>query len=222
VRHSLLLALAAVASCRGASVPSPVPSAAARSALRNPESPFWKEPAPAAFRVRFETTQGSFVVQVTREWAPLGADRFYGLVRSGFFDDSRFFRVRPAYIAQFGLPGDPAIAAVWKDRAFPDDPPRTSNVRGTLGYAMTGPNTRTTQIYINLVDNKQLDPQGFAPFARVVEGMDVVDRLYSGYGETAGGGVRAGQQGRILAEGNAHLDRDFPKLDHLVRAVVVP
>lgn len=190
--------------------------------LRNPHHPHWSEPAPAVFRTRIETTQGIIVIEVIREWAPRGADRFYQLVRSGFFDDSRFFRVRPGFIAQFGIPGDLAIAAVWQHRAFPDDSARQSNRRGFLAYAMTGPDTRTTQLFINLTDNVQLDPQGFAPIGRVIEGMEVADRLYAGYDESAGGGMRLGRQGRMFAEGNTHLDRDFPKLDRLIRATVGP
>jgi cyclophilin family peptidyl-prolyl cis-trans isomerase len=177
----------------------------------------------AAFpRVRIETTQGAFVLEVRPDWAPRGAERFLELVRSRFFDDSRFFRVREKYIAQFGIAGDPAVTRKWKDRYFPDDSVRASNERGAFAFAMTGPNLRNTQIYINLVDNRQLDGQGFAPVGRVVEGMEVVDRLYSGYGEDAGGGLRLGRQGRMLEEGNAHLDVDFPKLDKLIRARMVP
>jgi len=174
------------------------------------------------FRVRIETSKGAFVLEVNRAWAPRGADRFLELVRARFFDDSRFFRVREKYIAQFGIAGDPAVTRAWKDRYIPDDSVRTSNVRGTFAFAMTGPNLRNTQIYINLVDNKQLDAQGFSPVGRVVEGMEVVDRIYSGYGEDAGGGLRIGKQDRMLNEGNAHLDADFPKLDRLVSAKVVP
>jgi cyclophilin family peptidyl-prolyl cis-trans isomerase len=177
-----------------------------------------KRQAPNLFQVLFETSQGAFIVEAHREWAPRGVDRFYGLVSAGFFDDSRFFRVVAGFIAQFGLPGNPAVAAVWKERAIPDDPVRQSNLRGTVAYAMTGPDTRATQIYINLADNARLDAQGFAPFGRVISGMDVVDRLYSGYGETAGGGMRGGKQGKILAGGNAYLDAEFPKLDRLLRA----
>ena len=160
------------------------------------------------------------MVEVHRKWAPLGVDRLYNLVRAGFFDDSRFFRVRADYIAQFGIPGDPAISTVWRDLAIEDDPVRESNTRGSFAYAMTGPDTRTTQLYINLVDNTHLDTQGFAPLGQVVEGMDVVDRLYAGYDEDAGGGMRGGKQGKIFSEGNAHLDRDFPELTRLVRAAI--
>ena len=177
-------------------------------------------PAPARYDVSIETTQGTFVIAVDRALAPRGADRFYRLARAGYFDDSRFFRVVPGFIAQFGIPGDPAISRVWKNRAMPDDSARTSNVRGTIAYAMTGPNTRTTQLFISLVDNSRIDTQGFAPIGRIVSGMDVVDRIYGGYGESAGGGMRAGKQDRMMNEGNAHLDRDYPKLDRLIRARV--
>ena len=178
--------------------------------------------SPVLTRVRIETSKGAFVLEVNRSWAPRGAARFLELVRTGFFDDSRFFRVREKYIAQFGIAGDPAVTRRWKDRYIPDDSVRTSNVRGTFAFAMTGPNLRNTQVYINLVDNAQLDAQGFSPVGRVVEGMDVVDRLYSGYGEDAGGGLRLGKQDRMLNEGNEHLDADFPRLDRLIRARVVP
>jgi peptidyl-prolyl cis-trans isomerase A (cyclophilin A) len=177
--------------------------------------------AQAVAQVRIETSKGTFVLEVNPAWAPRGADRFLELVRTKFFDDSRFFRVREKYIAQFGIAGDPAVTRKWKDRYVLDDSVRTSNVRGTFAFAMTGPNLRNTQVYINLVDNTQLDAQGFSPVGRVVEGMDVVDRIYSGYGEEAGGGLRAGKQQRMLEEGNKHLDADFPKLDRLLRASVV-
>ena len=177
--------------------------------------------APSPSRVRIETTQGAFVVELVREWAPRGVDRFYELVRAGYYNDSRFSRVVPGFIAQFGIAGDPRVSARWKDAAIADDSVRASNVRGAIAFAMTGPNTRTTQVFINLVDNVRLDAQGFAPIGRVVEGMDVVDRLYSGYGENAGGGMRAGRQGPVFAEGNAYLDREFPKLDRLIKAAVL-
>jgi cyclophilin family peptidyl-prolyl cis-trans isomerase len=193
----------------------------ARTALMNPKHKLWSQQSPDVFKVRFDTSMGSFVIEAHREWAPRGVDRFYSLVRAGFFDDSRLFRVRAGYIAQFGIPGDPVVAAIWRDQAIPDDPVRQSNTRGSIGYAMTGPNTRTTQVYINLSDNSRLDRDGFAPFGKVVEGMEVVDRLYAGYGEDAGGGMRGGKQGKIFAGGNAYLDREFPNLDHLVRATIV-
>ena len=188
--------------------------------LRNPDDPSWKKPAPDAFSVAVVTTQGKFVIECHRSWAPVGVDRFHNLVRSGFFDDSRFFRVRAGYIAQFGIPGDRAIAAVWRERTIPDDAVRQSNLRGFVGYAMTGPNQRTTQLYINLHDNTQLDAQGFAPFGKVVEGLDVVSKLYADYGEDAGGGMRGGRQEKIFKGGNAYLDEVFPKLDKLIKASV--
>jgi cyclophilin family peptidyl-prolyl cis-trans isomerase len=197
------------------------PPPGSRAALLNPRHKFWDERAPDAFRVKFETSKGVFVVEAVREWSRRGADRFYNLVRAGFFDDSRFFRVRAGFIAQFGIAGDPAVAAVWRNRTIRDDPARQSNTRGFVSYAMTGPDARTTQLFINLGDNSRLDREGFAPVGRVIEGMDVVDRLYAGYGEGAGGGMRGGRQGEIFAGGNAYLDREFPKLDRLLRAGVV-
>ncbi|HKG90885.1 MAG TPA: peptidylprolyl isomerase [Gemmatimonadaceae bacterium] len=194
--------------------------AGGRPALTSAAHPFWSRPAPDSFRVRVETTRGAFLIDVHRAWAPAGADRFYNLVRAGFFDDSRFFRVRAGFIAQFGIPGDPAVAAAWRTRTIPDDPVRQRNERGFVSYAMTGPDTRTTQLFINLGDNTRLDAEGFAPIGRVVEGMDVVDRLYAGYGEDAGGGMRGGKQGPLFEGGNAYLDRAFPRLDRLVRARV--
>ncbi len=191
------------------------------SALLRPENAALGARAPERFQVRFETSQGPIVLTVHRDWAPIGADRFYYLAQNGFFDGERFFRVRANYIAQFGLNGDPAVIAAWKHRTIQDDSVRVSNLRGMIAYAMTGPNTRTTQIYLNLVDNPQLDAQGFAPFAEVTSGMDTVLRLYSGYGESAGGGVRAGKQGLIEAGGNAYLMRVFPKLDYIKRAVLI-
>jgi cyclophilin family peptidyl-prolyl cis-trans isomerase len=201
---------AAAAAPTAIAVPSPAPPAVA--------SPAGDERAPDLFRARCDTSRGSFVVEVHRDWAPRGADRFHHLIAAGYFDDSRFFRVVAGYIAQFGIAGSPAVAAAWKDRPFADDPaPGHTNTRGTFAFAMTGPDTRTTQIYINLKDNPQLDGQGFTPLGQVTSGMDVVDRLYSGYGESAGGGMRGGKQGRMLAGGNAYLDAQFPRLDPLIR-----
>jgi cyclophilin family peptidyl-prolyl cis-trans isomerase len=198
----------------------PAPAAAGDRALREPGSRFWRKHAPAVFRVRVESTQGAFLLEVRRDWAPIGADRFYNLVRAGFYDDSRFFRVTPRF-AQFGIAGDLAVAAVWRSASIADDPVRQSNTRGRFAFAMTGPNTRTTQIYICKTDMSSQDQDGFAPLGSVIQGLDVVDRLYAGYGETAGGGMRGGKQGLIFTEGNAHLDKDFPKLEKLVRAHIV-
>jgi len=186
----------------------------------HPPSTAVSERPAEVFRVRIETSAGTFVIEVHRDWAPHGVDRFHELVRAGYFDDSRFFRVVPGFIAQFGIAGNPKVAQAWRSRTIADDPVIQSNKRGFLSYAMTGPDTRSTRIYINLADNSRLDAQGFAPFAKVVEGMEVVDKLYSGYGETSGGGMRAGKQQKMFEEGNAWLDREFPKLDRLLRAKI--
>jgi cyclophilin family peptidyl-prolyl cis-trans isomerase len=192
-----------------------------KAALKDPSHKLWSESAPDTFRVKFETSKGAFVIEATRDWSPRGVDRFYNLTRTGFFDDSRLFRIRANYIAQFGIAGDPVIAKTWQNQAFPDDPVKQSNLRGYVAYAMTGPNTRTTQIYINLKDNTNLDAQGFSPIGKVVEVMDVVDGFYSEYGESSGGGMRTGKQGKMFEEGNAYLDREFPRLDKLISAKIV-
>ncbi len=166
------LAWVAATACRLTGAVSP---ACDRQALLDPDAALWRSPTPRVFRARFETTKGSFLVEVHSDWAPRGADRFYHLVLAGFFDDSRFFRVVPDYIAQFGIPGDPAVSRVWRDRTFPDDPEREKNLRGTIAFAMKGPDDRRTQMYINLRDNPRNDGQGFAILGRVVKGMDVVD-----------------------------------------------
>jgi len=209
---------------RGASIAFLLASAFAQqpAPLRNPNHPLWRQPSPDGYRVRIETTKGPFVLEVARSLAPRGADRFYHLVESGFYDDSRFFRVVSGRFAQFGIAGDPAIAQLWRHAEIPDDKESASNARGWLAFAMTGPGARTTQIYICTNDSMKLqDGQGFAPFGRVVEGMDVVDALYSGYGERSGGGMRAGHQDKLFEEGNAYLDRQFPLLDRLIRARIV-
>ncbi len=189
--------------------------------LQDPRYRSWATAAPDVYRVRIDSNKGSFVLEVTRALAPRGADRFYHLVEAGFYDDSRFYRVIAGRFAQFGIAGDPEVARIWRNQAFADDPVRASNTRGTFAFAMTGPDARTTQIYINTSDQLRQDGQGFAPFGKVVEGMEVVDRLYSGYGETSGGGMRGGKQGKLFEEGNGYLDREFPKLDKLIKARVV-
>ena len=170
--------------------------------------------APDRYQVRFETSAGAFVVDVTRAWAPRGADRLYNLVRQGFFDGTRFFRVVPGFVVQFGLSGDPAVSARWGDAPNADDPVAQSNARGTLTFATGGPNTRTTQLFINYADNRRLDGMGFAPLGLVVEGMDVVDRIHAGYGE-------APDQGLIESRGTEYLASQFPQLDSIARATIV-
>ncbi|HEY6448015.1 MAG TPA: peptidylprolyl isomerase [Acidobacteriaceae bacterium] len=185
--------------------------------------PFWHSgKAPAVYRVKIDTTAGSFVIEAHREWAPHGADRFYELVRDGYYNNSRFFRVVPGRWVQFGIGGDPQVAQSWRQRTIPDDAMVKPNTAGFVAFANTGPNTRATEIYINTGDNTRIDREnGFAPFGQVVEGMNVVERLYSGYGEHSGGGMRAGHQDAMFAGGNAYLDRAYPKLDKLVRATLL-
>ena len=191
------------------------------AALMDPGHDYWKQNGPAGYQVKVATTQGSFTIEAHRDWAPRGADRFYNLVRAGFYDGSRFFRVIAGDFAQFGIPGDPLLAATWRTASFPDDPVRQSNVRGYVAYAMTGPGARTTQIFVLMGDRSRQDKDGFAPFGKVVDGMDVVDKLYSAYGEGAGGGMRGGKQGSIFEGGNGYMDSAFPKLDKLLRATVL-
>lgn len=178
--------------------------------------------APDVYRVQFHTTAGDFTVEVHRDWAPNGADRLHELVSAKYFDDSRFYRVVAGRWVQFGIAGDPKVAQAWRKRTIADDTLRQSNTIGTVAFANTGPDTRATQIYINLGDNSRNDGEaGFAPFGKVIAGMDVVEKLYSGYGEKSGGGMRAGHQDKMFEEGNAYLDREFPKLDRLISAVIL-
>lgn len=178
------------------------------------------EKSPDEYRVKFETSKGDCVIEVHRDWAPFGADRFYELVKSGFFDDARFFRVLKGFVVQFGLNKDPAVSAKWRAMQLVDDPVKESNRRGAVTYARSGPNTRTTQVFINLEDNRRLDADGFAPFGRVVEGMDVVESLYGGYGEGAPQGAGPDQH-TIEARGNAYLTDHYPRLDYIKTARIV-
>lgn len=180
------------------------------------------EKAPESYTAKFDTSKGSFVVDVTRAWAPQGADRFYNLVKNGYYDGCRFFRVVQGFMVQFGINGDPALNTAWRTARIPDDKVTQSNKRGMVTFATSGPNSRTTQVFINFADrNAFLDPRGFAPFGKVIEGMDVVDQLYAGYGEGAPSG-RGPDQGRIQMEGNAYLGKDFPELDFVKTATVIP
>ena len=180
-----------------------------------------KEQAPPVYKVEFDTSKGPFVVEVHRDWAPNGADRFYNLVKNGFYDNVRFFRVIEGFMAQFGVNGDPKVSAVWREARIKDDPVKVSNKRTFVTFATAGPNTRTTQVFISYGDNSNLDSQGFSPFGQVVSGMKVVDSLYSGYGEGAPGG-RGPNQARVQQEGNAYLGSAFPNLDYVKKATIVP
>jgi cyclophilin family peptidyl-prolyl cis-trans isomerase len=178
--------------------------------------------APDLFHVRLQTTKGDIVIEVHRDWAPLGADRFHELVRAGYYDDVACSRVIAGKWVQFGINGDPKVSTAWRTRTIPDDPFKESNVRGTVAFAFAVPNGRTTQVFINLADNRPThDKEPFVPFGRVVSGMDIVDALYSGYGENAGSGIRSGKQGPLFERGNAYLRKEFPLLDYIVRATIV-
>ncbi|HEY5297216.1 MAG TPA: peptidylprolyl isomerase [Verrucomicrobiae bacterium] len=179
------------------------------------------EKAPETFKAQFDTTKGKFTIEVTRSLAPNGADRFYNLVRSGYFKDIAFFRVVPGFMCQFGIHGDPAVSAKWSEANIADDPVKGSNTRGTITFATAGPGTRTTQLFINFGNNTGLDGQGFAPFGKVTEGMDVVDKIYSEYGDAPQFGGRGPDQGRVQMEGNAYLKKDFPNLDYIKSAIIV-
>jgi peptidyl-prolyl cis-trans isomerase A (cyclophilin A) len=196
-----------------------IASPAFSQGLGNPAA--LKEQAPAVYKVQFDTSKGPFVVEVHRDWAPVGADRFYNLVKNGFYDDARFFRVVEGFMVQFGVNGDPKVSAAWRGARIKDDPVRVSNKRTFVTFATAGPGTRTTQVFINFGDNSNLDGQGFAPFGQVVSGMKVVDSLYNGYGEGAPQG-RGPDQGRVQSEGNAYLASAFPNLDYIKKATIVP
>jgi peptidyl-prolyl cis-trans isomerase A (cyclophilin A) len=193
------------------------PALAQTPNLSNPAA--LTEQAPATYKVKFDTTKGAFVVQVTRAWAPIGADRFYNLVKNGFYDNVRFFRVISGFMVQFGINGDPGVMAKWRDAPMKDDPVTQSNKRGYITFATAGPNTRTSQVFINFNNNTQLDTMGVAPFGRVISGMDVVDKLNAEYGEGAPGG-RGPDQSRMQSEGNAYLAKDFPRLDSVKKATI--
>jgi peptidyl-prolyl cis-trans isomerase A (cyclophilin A) len=196
------------------------PAASAASPVAAPAGNNFADPskltekAPEVFKAQFETTKGKFTIEVTRSLAPNGADRFYNLVRSGFFTDIEFFRVVPGFMVQFGIHGDPAVSAKWREANLADDAVKTSNARGTLTFATAGPNTRTTQMFINFGDNTFLDGQGFSPFGKVIEGMDVVDKINSESGERP-------NQGAIQQVGNEYLKKEFPNLDSIKSAAIV-
>lgn len=209
----VLLAVACLAASQGSD----------RTLLLRPDDPQMNQRAPDVTGVLLDTSKGRVVLELRRAWSPHGVDRFYNLVRHGYYDDARFFRVRAGAWAQFGISADPKVATVWRTRTIPDDPRIVTNARGTVAYAFKDPNGRTTQVFFNLQDNAAThDAEPFVPFARVIEGMGVADALYSEYGEKAGGGIRGGKQDPLFAEGNALFLRDFPKLDYIKRATTIP
>jgi peptidyl-prolyl cis-trans isomerase A (cyclophilin A) len=201
-----------------AAQPAPSVPTGANAALTDPSKA--TATAPATYKAKFETTKGSFVIQVTKSWAPLGADRFYNLVKAGYFDDVAFFRVISGFMVQFGIHGVPSVNDAWRAARIQDDPVSQSNARGMVTFATSGPNTRTTQVFVNFRDNKALDAQGFSPFGKVVEGMEVVDSLYAGYGE---GGPRGKgpSQAEMQKTGNPYLKASFPELDWVKKATIV-
>lgn len=205
---------------------SPPPAAAKtkvnKEALLDPDSPQMNQKAPDTFKVEFVTSKGPFTVEVKRELSPHGVDRFYSLVVNGFYNDTFFFRVVPNFMMQWGINGDPAVSKAWYNASIPDDPVKASNKRGTITFAKRGtPNSRTTQLFINFGDNSFLDNQGFSPFGVVVEGMEVVDSIYNGYGDAPPRG-KGPQQQQIQSQGNGYLKKDFGKLDYIKTAAVLP
>ena len=219
---SSLLLMASVLSCRGAGTVRSGQTVRAELLL-DPGHAEWTRPAPAVSHLQFETTKGAFVLELVRAHGPIGADRLYNLVRLGYYDDTRFHRVRSGYIAQWGLHGDSAVNSAWKGRYLRDDPPRSRNARGSYAFSYEGPgreHTRNTQIYVNLADNPRNDAEPFTVLGTVIEGLAVLDSLYGGYGEESGSGVRQGRQGPLERGGNVFMDRTFPKLDRLIRASV--
>lgn len=193
--------------------------ASAQASLKNPAS--LTEKAPASYKVKFDTSAGVFVIQVTRDWAPLGADRFYNLVKNGYYDDVRFFRAIKGFMVQFGINGDPALNTAWRNARIGVDPVKQGNKPMYISYAMgASPDTRTTQVFINYGDNSaSLDKLGFAAFGQVVEGTEVVNKINTEYGEGAPRG-KGPEQGRVQAEGNAYLKKDFPRLDYIKKATI--
>lgn len=215
------IALAQPPTSKGTPKAAPRPGSAARTSAANPA--LLKAKSPDVFKAQFTTTKGDIVIEVHRDWAPLGADRFYNMVKSGFFTDVYFFRVHPKFMVQFGIPGNPKVAAAWEKASIRDDPQKESNKRGTVTFAHAdAPNTRATQLFINFVDNTFLDKQNFPPFGTVISGMDVVDQIYSGYGEMPAMGGTGPDPGKIESEGNAYLVKNFPKLDKINTAKILP
>jgi peptidyl-prolyl cis-trans isomerase A (cyclophilin A) len=215
VLAALMTAMTAVATAQNPAEP-PERDGERVEMLKNPSR--LNESAPDTFHARFQTNKGVFVIEVRREWAPLAADRFYNLVKHGFYDDTRFFRVLEGFMVQFGLNGDPSVQSAWRMANLRDEPVRQSNLRGFVTFTReSAPHSRFTQVFISYRDNSYLDAEGFAPFGQVVEGMDVVDALYSGYGR-----ANVPDQRRIMREGNEYLLRDYPQLDFITAATIEP
>ena len=209
---------------RAGSPPSQAPKATAtRTApLRDPSNAFWKTHAPETFTADMETSRGMITMEFTRAWAPNGVDHFYNLARAGYYDNSRFFRVVYGFIAQFGIAADPAAANLWGSQTIPADSVREHNVRGTISYAQFKPTDRTSNVFINLRDNPNLDTLGFAPIGRVMQGMEVADSLFANYGELPSSDPPLGDPKRLYAETNKYLDEKYPKLDRIIKITIRP
>ena len=219
--HRLLVILIGLIGAAIAAPSAQRPDRSDRSLLLNPDSPEMNRRAPDIARVRLQTTRGVIRLELRRAWAPHGVDRFYNLVRHGYYDNTAVFRVLAGKWAQFGINGDPKIAQLWRTRTIPDDPRVERNVRGAVSFAFKEPNGRTTQVFINLRDNSAThDREPFVPIGKVIEGMNVADELYSDYGEQAGGGIRGGRQDPLFAGGNDYLKRNFPRLDYITKATI--
>ena len=219
--HRLLVILIGLIGAAIAAPSAQRPDRSDRSLLLNPDSPEMNRRAPDIARVRLQTTRGVIRLELRRASAPHGVDRFYNLVRHGYYDNTAVFRVLAGKWAQFGINGDPAIAQAWRKRTIPDDPRVERNVRGAVSFAFKEPNGRTTQVFINLRDNSAThDREPFVPIGKVIEGMNVADELYSDYGEQAGGGIRGGRQDPLFAGGNDYLKRNFPRLDYITKATI--
>jgi peptidyl-prolyl cis-trans isomerase A (cyclophilin A) len=220
MRGRFTLAGAALIALTAAAVAVQAEQGTAKKSLLNPAG--LTEKAPEKYDVKFDTSAGEFVVRVTRAWAPNGADRFYNLVKNGFYDDTRFFRAVPNFMVQFGINGSPLVSSMWRNARIPPDKVVQSNRKGFITFAMGAtPDTRTTQVFINYRANTNLDGMGFAPFGEVVSGIENVDKIYTGYGEGAPRG-KGPDQGRVQAEGNAYLTKSFPKMDYIKTATIVP
>ncbi len=217
LRFSITALLALLAA---QAVPAQPTAAQQRALLLDPRKPFWATHAPATVTADIETSRGTITVELIREWAPAGVDRFYNLARAGYYDDSRFYRVITGFVAQFGLAGNPAVAKSWSQRKLPPDSVRQPNIRGTLTYAQFKPTDRTTNVFFNLRDNPELDTLKFAPIGRVVQGMAVVDSLYSYYGEFPAAPEPLGNPKRLYGESNKYLDEKFPLLDKIVKITI--